>query len=272
MYVINKYGRLIDIDEADFIPRRGMRIAEFDMFYPEVSYEGKKICLHRQAGGLGDMITILPSVEQVVKKCSVCCLAIPESFFFLFSHIPNLTLLKFEDFETKMFEHKAYFDNIIDLFCPCGIYEYQSGYAPKKGRIENFADALRVEPKAPVLNNFIKNNLFTSDLPKVLFELHAANICKEWPQESFIELFNVLSANNIFVATFDGATSLPGVPAIKDLPIRDVPPYMLNFDLVIGSDSGGMHLAAALGIPTLWLFGPTDASITLPSYKYLLCN
>jgi ADP-heptose:LPS heptosyltransferase len=35
---------------------------------------------------------------------------------------------------------------------------------------------------------------------------------------------------------------------------------------VIGNDSGGMHLANALGTQTIVLFGPTNPSITSPFY------
>jgi heptosyltransferase-1 len=32
----------------------------------------------------------------------------------------------------------------------------------------------------------------------------------------------------------------------------------------VGLDSGPMHLAAALGVPGVWLFGPTDPGLTGP--------
>jgi ADP-heptose:LPS heptosyltransferase len=40
--------------------------------------------------------------------------------------------------------------------------------------------------------------------------------------------------------------------------------WLHAMDLVIANDSGPMHMAAALGIPVLALFGPTDARRTGP--------
>ena len=40
-----------------------------------------------------------------------------------------------------------------------------------------------------------------------------------------------------------------------------------QMDLVIGNDTGTMHMAAACGVPVLALFGPTDARRTGPYGK-----
>lgn len=49
---------------------------------------------------------------------------------------------------------------------------------------------------------------------------------------------------------------------------RDTPellPHVLSrLDLFVGGDTGTVHLAAALGVPTLALFGPTDPRLTRP--------
>ena len=37
-----------------------------------------------------------------------------------------------------------------------------------------------------------------------------------------------------------------------------------NCMMVVGNDSGGMHLANALGAPTVVLFGPTNPLVTSP--------
>ncbi|GAB6057300.1 glycosyltransferase family 9 protein [Desulfonatronum parangueonense] len=40
--------------------------------------------------------------------------------------------------------------------------------------------------------------------------------------------------------------------------LRELLPLLAGARLVVGNDSGPLHLAAALGVPTLALFGPTD--------------
>jgi ADP-heptose:LPS heptosyltransferase len=45
---------------------------------------------------------------------------------------------------------------------------------------------------------------------------------------------------------------------VADLPITRLAALLSHASLFIGNDSGISHLAAALGVPTLAIFGPTD--------------
>ena len=57
----------------------------------------------------------------------------------------------------------------------------------------------------------------------------------------------------------DAARSLAGKTTLPDF-IRLIP----GCDLFITNDTGTMHVAAALGVPTIALFGPTDENGTRP--------
>jgi heptosyltransferase-3 len=48
------------------------------------------------------------------------------------------------------------------------------------------------------------------------------------------------------------------------LPIRQFAAFMTTCQAYLGNDSGPTHLAAALGLPTLALFGPTNPQIWSP--------
>ena len=48
------------------------------------------------------------------------------------------------------------------------------------------------------------------------------------------------------------------LPVLKDLPLGLVAGVIAEADLYVGHDSGLTHLAAALAVPTVALFGPTD--------------
>ena len=54
-------------------------------------------------------------------------------------------------------------------------------------------------------------------------------------------------------------TNLAGSTAIGDLPA-----LFATCDLFIGNDSGAMHVAAAVGLPVVAIFGPTDPGGTAP--------
>jgi heptosyltransferase-2 len=46
--------------------------------------------------------------------------------------------------------------------------------------------------------------------------------------------------------------------------IEDVPALLSQCDLFIGNDSGAMHVAAAVSLPVVAVFGPTDPFGTAP--------
>ena len=46
--------------------------------------------------------------------------------------------------------------------------------------------------------------------------------------------------------------------------LAQLPPLLAKARLVVGNDSGPLHLAAALGVPTLALFGPTEPDLYRP--------
>jgi len=66
-------------------------------------------------------------------------------------------------------------------------------------------------------------------------------------------------AGRIAAAMRRRPTQLAGETAIGDLPA-----LFAACDLFIGNDSGAMHVAAAVGLPVVAIFGPTDADGTAP--------
>jgi heptosyltransferase-2 len=97
---------------------------------------------------------------------------------------------------------------------------------------------------------------------------------KCWPLQSFIELGKSLSAHGSIVilgAPSDApraaqlAEQLPG--AINRAGQTTLAEFMAELEksrLVISNDSGAMHLASALGVPTVAVFGSTEPALTGP--------
>lgn len=54
--------------------------------------------------------------------------------------------------------------------------------------------------------------------------------------------------------------------------IREMSEQIVEMDIFIGNDSGGTHLAYAVGIPTLFLFGPTNSNSRGPSPEHAMRN
>ncbi len=77
---------------------------------------------------------------------------------------------------------------------------------------------------------------------------------KCWPPSRFAEVSTTISAE-----MRRPAIDLTGKTAIVDLPA-----LLSQCHLFIGNDSGAMHVAAAVGLPVVAVFGPTDPFGTAP--------
>jgi ADP-heptose:LPS heptosyltransferase len=51
---------------------------------------------------------------------------------------------------------------------------------------------------------------------------------------------------------------------LTGLPIPELAQLIRDASLFVGNDSGPAHMAAALGVPSLVLFGPSDAEVWSP--------
>ena len=100
---------------------------------------------------------------------------------------------------------------------------------------------------------------------------------KCWPPARFARLANMLqaefdadvvlfgTANEITVSNAISAElSKTPVDLTGQTEIADLPALLSECDVFIGNDSGAMHVAAAVGLPVIAVFGPTDPSGTAP--------
>ncbi len=60
------------------------------------------------------------------------------------------------------------------------------------------------------------------------------------------------------------ACGLPNLPMITNEPLGTIAALLANADLFVGHDSGVTHLAAAIGVPVVALFGPTNPAQWAP--------
>lgn len=100
---------------------------------------------------------------------------------------------------------------------------------------------------------------------------------KCWPPDRFAELANRLQAQTgadvILLGTSAEAAVSSAIAASMRRPpidltgktaINDLPALLSQCHLFIGNDSGAMHVAAAVGLPVVAVFGPTDPFGTAP--------
>ena len=100
---------------------------------------------------------------------------------------------------------------------------------------------------------------------------------KCWPPPRFTELASRLQAQNdadviLFGTAAESAVSNAIAAGMRQPPIdlagktaiADLPALLSQCHLFIGNDSGAMHVAAAVGLPVVAVFGPTDPLGTAP--------
>jgi heptosyltransferase II len=100
---------------------------------------------------------------------------------------------------------------------------------------------------------------------------------KCWPPDRFAELANRLQTRTqadviLFGTSGEAAVSSaiaagmshPPIDLTGKTSINDLPALLSQCHLFIGNDSGAMHVAAAVGLPVVAVFGPTDPFGTAP--------
>jgi ADP-heptose:LPS heptosyltransferase len=119
-----------------------------------------------------------------------------------------------------------------------------------------------------------------SDKIKIGIQLSAADTYKMWPKSNFIKMINKI--NNKFINKIEFIffgiekemelnneviKSLSNVMTVNlsgKTKIEELPKKLNELDLLITNDTGTLHLAIALKVPTISLFSPTDSRIFGP--------
>jgi heptosyltransferase II len=159
-------------------------------------------------------------------------------------------------------------------------------YRQDQHEVENFLDCLRVLD-VPVLSRKLElwssvegdrkvNTLFSDagwkkDDLKIIVHVAASLPAKQWPLERFAEVMKILkqkySARFVYTGAKGDATLYNEIEAMgpfNGLNLCGITNLRENIsvyraaNLFFGVDSGPMHMAAAVNVPVIALFGPTD--------------
>lgn len=106
----------------------------------------------------------------------------------------------------------------------------------------------------------------------------SGSAAKNWPAEKFAMLAKKIRNETSFEPLIIGGEAddnaiavmrrlLPDFYIYENLPLLDVASILSVAGGLVGNDSGITHLAAALGIPVVALFGPTDPAVWAPRGK-----
>ncbi|WP_299549805.1 lipopolysaccharide heptosyltransferase II [uncultured Helicobacter sp.] len=150
-----------------------------------------------------------------------------------------------------------------------------------KKQITTIKTQLYLQPNP---TNIALPNTFTNSKIAGINAGAAFGVAKRWGEAYFAKCIEYLLEQNYKILLFGIESEAPINTAIlnylpKDLQssnsllnlsgqttIPQLMAYFSHLDLLLTNDSGPMHIAAALGIPTLALFGPTNSKETAPFY------
>jgi len=115
------------------------------------------------------------------------------------------------------------------------------------------------------------------DRPWVAMNIGARWPTKRWPLASFVTVVNQLheihrdpvviiggADERAYTNTLRTLTDRPFIDLSGEIPLGYLPALLSKATAMITNDSGPMHIAAALGVPVVAMFGPTSAARTGP--------
>jgi len=155
----------------------------------------------------------------------------------------------------------------------------RAGWMEKLPTIERIS--LKVSPEAMERAEEMLERAGVPGAPRVLRVAMAPGAAygtaKCWPVERYAALADRLiaefGADVILFGTASerevtgkiaAAMKRTSVQLAGETSIADLPALLASCDLFIGNDSGAMHVAAAVGLPVVAVFGPTDPKGTAP--------
>lgn len=264
------------------------------------------ILVHRPKGGLGDVVMTLSVVRALRRYEPACSITYvgPESCGELLALCPDIDKLRLVPARVDVPMNMAlragsgtpyqqafcgplqYYDHIIDLWCPCHAYELKMREgAPWQPRVEIFLRhaglfydrhpepcprPLLVVPSVLRVEAYARFEKY----PVVALAPRSLHQCRNWPLENWKNLYEQLwsSVHNLVVLGGDRDRDLTMLDPLCYLgrPLDLVAALVERADLLISADSGLLHLAWALGTPTIGLFGATDGPTTCRWYPTVM--
>jgi ADP-heptose:LPS heptosyltransferase len=242
----------------------------------------KKILITRAMGGIGDLLMMTPGIHALKRKFpdKEIHLAIPKRYFPVFKHNEDIKLI---DIEEEFFSHFC-FSRWFD-FTDCPAVRSESRKAPKikKNRIDIFASALgikglsliRMERKPlyfiseeeKIFAEKFFSGLKVNNKPIIGIQLHADETYRDFPlMENLVENL----CKDFTVVLFDSnkinGLQYKNIIKVDSFELRQAFAIASKCNLIISPDSSFVHLAAALQIPNIALFGPIDGKVRTGDY------
>ena len=245
------------------------------------------VCVIRSVGGIGDVLMTTPALRELKRLFPnlVLTYAVDRHRS---EQDPYWHLVKNASFIDEVvdarFVDRNKFDAVIDVSSVCIRYEHKG--LPPLNRIDLFGRAMGMNymsDKLPFYKVEVHEKRWTNKVLvpmrnkyKKIVDLHTASFDgkRSWPPEKYVELLKYARIHHpdIGFLLFDFNQVISDIGRFSNIwdcsgtNIREMAALINECDLLVGPDSGPMHLAGAMSIPSVVIFGSTPARARINYY------
>ena len=238
-------------------------------------WNGKKL-LFMRAGGFGDIVNLTPTLREVKRRwpdCEITVAAMPEygkvldGLDYVAHRIDYPVSTKVaEGFDCWQFFERAVEGNprahevhLVDLFAE--ITGLKSGFMSKDWTDSKKPDYV-VSPEETAWCKVAHPRV--EGKRRLTVQVSASAKCRVYPMSRLQEVLNVMKAKpdwETFLLGEPGKIQTGDMPGIVNLSMqnttfRQSAAVVASSDVFLGSDSAFVHVAGALGVPAVALYGP----------------
>jgi heptosyltransferase III len=226
-------------------------------------------------GGIGDCVLAMPAIDQWRKDCEYLEIWVP------FPVVPLMRADRVRSMEAtgiltldngvaqkSVEDSMRGFDSIISWYDIGGFREFSIA----RGFPVEFLIPVPDPALIHMADYFLQQSgAFGHSVPHfcchrfqpknhVIFHPFSGSKVKDWPDWKFRETAGRMSVP----VSWTAGPLQPWRGALRFTSLYDLASWITSARAYVGNDSGITHLAAAVGVPTLALFGPTDPKIWGP--------
>ena len=263
-----------------------------------------KVCIYRGCGGIGDILMCTPLLQAVKETYPDCHLTFAidtksagDTYYNLVKNNPYI-----DEIISAHTINRDHYHLFKDISSVC--LQYENSGLPWINRIDIFANACGFKLKDPkvfykiedserawarqTIERVVKNQ---SKYKFVMFHTASFDYKRSWPIYKYTELMQYLNSKrpDIFYFINDFQKLNPFWDKVKNTydisghRVRELAALTEQMDCFIGPDSGPMHIAGAVGVPGVTLFGsippqsrinyyPTLEAVTVKNLACLGCG
>lgn len=258
------------------------RAREDALALKQVGTKERRILVTRAMGGIGDLFMMTPGLLALKQKYPQALIdfAIPKSFHAVFEGLPGIRLLNIDDDPIEIQKYKRWV-NLTD--CPAGKLESKQYPNVRQNRIEIFARSMGIsKPRLSRTHGFLPFYSVREDerewaqrylqqinpegRPVIGVQPFAADSYRNWPHmEKLVEELSHKYCVLVFHHEPLNGFRFDNVTTVVE-PLRNSIALASLCERLVVLDSSFLHIAAALKVPTIAIFGAISGRLRTKDY------